>query len=505
VTLPPQPEKKPARPKYKAIQRERGEYSTLYIDHLIGADHPARLIWKIVAGLDLSAFEKEVASFEKEVGRSRWSPQLLTSILTYGYTLGTGSARELERLMERDPGLRWLGALEVVNHHTLSDFRVQKIERLQGILTQVLALLASEDLVDFTCLLQDGTKMRAQASPGSFHRQKTLTEHLAEAETCVKELDRRAAEENAGDRLRTKKEAAQERAARERLARMQAAQAEFDRRAAATTPARRPDVRVSESEPEARKMKHAHGGFLPSYNLQLVTEGLNGFTVGWTVTTSTNDLHELQPALAVAQTGTQTPAQKVIADAGYSSRENVEALAKKDIALVAPWLSDEKRQAGSTARAGLKPAFAAGKFVPAADEQTLTCPAGATLIFLNTGTHHDLPVRRYQADASVCATCAHKADCSPGREARVVERVIESEVMQSYFRRMEDPVTQALYKKRSQFAEFPNMKIKAVWGLDRFRLRGLAKVNQEAFWMVLAFTMDRWLLLRRLATPAVAA
>ena len=59
------------------------------------------------------------------------------------------------------------------------------------------------------------------------------------------------------------------------------------------------------------------------------------------------------------------------------------------------------------------------------------------MIFLNTGTHHDLPVRRYQADARVCATCAHKADCSPEREARLVERIVESEVMQGYFRRME--------------------------------------------------------------------
>ena len=83
--------------------------------------------------------------------------------------------------------------------------------------------------------------------------------------------------------------------------------------------------------------------------------------------------------------------------------------------------------------------------------------------------------------------------------------LIESEVMQTYFRRMEDPVTQALYKKRSQFAEFPNMKIKAVWGLDRFRLRGVDKVTKEAFWMVLAFTMDRWLLLRRQAASVVAA
>ena len=137
VTLPPQPDQKPARPK-----------------------HPARLIWKIVAGLDLSACEKEVASFEREVGRSRWSPQLLTSILTYDYTLGTGSARELERLMASDPGLRWLGAMEVVNHHTLSDFRVREMERLQGILTQVLALLANENLVDLVVWGLDRFRLR---------------------------------------------------------------------------------------------------------------------------------------------------------------------------------------------------------------------------------------------------------------------------------------------------------------------------------------------------------
>ena len=40
---------------------------------------------------------------------------------------------------------------------------------------------------------------------------------------------------------------------------------------------------------------------------------------------------------------------------------------------------------------------------------------------------------------------AYKADCSPEREARLAERIVESEVMQTYFRRMEDPVTQALY------------------------------------------------------------
>ena len=474
----------------------------LYIDHLIGADHPARLIWKIVESLDLSAFETEVASFEKGVGRSRWPPQVLISILIYGYTLGTGSAREIERLMRTDPGLRWLGATEVVNHHTLSDFRVQGLEKLQGILTQVLALLASENLVDFQCLLQDGTKIRAAAGAGSYHRKKTIEEHWAEAQACVDELDRRASEER--EHPQTKKEAAQERAARERLARMQEAQPELEQRTGEAQKKKKAEVRVSESETEARKMKHPHGGYYPSYNLQLVTEAKHGFIVGWTVATSPHDSHQLLPALTMAQTGPQQTVKQVIADGGYASRENVEALAKNSIALIAPWMDDEKRQAGPTARAGLQPGFAAGKFVMAADERSLTCPAGATLVESRKGTHHGLPVRRYLAEARVCGECPQKADCTPKQESRLVRRVVETAAMQDYLRRMADPATRELYRKRSQLAEYPNMKIKAVWGLNRFRLRGLAKVTKEAFWMVLAFTLDRWLLVKRQARLATA-
>jgi hypothetical protein len=371
-------------------------------------------------------------------------------------------------------------------------------------LTQVLALLASEDLVDFQCLLQDGTKLRAAAGAGSYHRKKTINQHLAEAQACVDELDRRAAEEPAREGPRTKKEAAQERAARERLARMKEAQKELEQRTDAAKEQKKAEGRVSESEPEARKMKHPHGGYFPSYNLQLVTEAKHGFLVGWNVTTSPNDQHELQPALQVAQTGTQQPVKQVIVDGGYAGRENVEALAKDGIELVAPWMDDEKRQAGPTARAGRKPAFAAGKFVVAADERSLTCPAGSTLIEIKKGTHHGLPVRRYLADALVCGACPHQADCTPKHESRLVRRVVETVAMQDYLRRMAEPATQALYRKRSQLAEYPNMKIKAVWGLHRFRLRGLAKVTKEAFWMVLAFTMDRWLLLKRQAQFAIA-
>lgn len=489
------------RPKYTEIDRSQLLWTDLYVENLIGADHPARMIWEIIGRLDLSAFEQDAASFEREAGRPGWPPRLLLSVLTYSYTLGVSSAREMERRMGYEPGLRWLTVSSPVNHHTLSDFRTQDLDRLKTLMTQVLAVLSEEGLVDFQTILQDGTKMKAQASKQSFRRRKTLSEHRAEAQRCVEELNRRANEEAAGRGepagKPTKQEAAQRRAARERLERMDAALRELAQREAAAKAAEKEKLRVSESEAEARKMKHADGSFAPSYNLQLVTEIKHGFIVGWTVSQAPNDHHELEPALEVAQRCTQQTAATVIADMGYANRTNIEKMAARNIVLVAPRVSEEQRQAGAMAVAGLDTAYAAAKFTVSADEQTLRCPAGAALVQVKDKKHHGLPVRIYEAEAAVCGACPHQAQCSPQRAARRVERVIESAAVQRQDRRMAEPAMQALYKKRKQVAEYPNMRIKSDWRLDQFRLRGLKKVTQEAFWMVLAFTMDRWHSLRQ--------
>jgi transposase len=481
--------------KYVRIDRSQGRFCQLMVDDLIGAEHPARMIWEIISRLDFSSFEKQIRSFENEGGRAAWSPQLLASVWTYGYTLGTSSARQLERMMEHEPGLRWLTGMETINHHTLSDFRREDAERLKGILTQVLALLSQEGLVDFQTLLQDGTKIKAQASRNSMRRRQTVSEHLEQAKACVAELDRRAAQEESHPN-RSKKESAQQLSARERLARMQHAMQEMEARQAAVPPSKADQVRVSESEPEARKMKHPDGSFHPSYNVQLITEGKNGFIAGWTVSAAPNDLEQLEPGIEFATECTGQKAQTVIADGGYVSRKNIETLSKDGVVFVAPWKEEESRQAGALAKAGIALEFAAGRFARSADGKSLRCPAGAVLVQIGTGTHHGQPVQRFQAEAAACGRCPHKPQCSPNRDARLVEKVIESEAVKQHLRRMEELEIKRLYAKRKRIAEYPFLRMKWNWRHERFRLRGLANAVKESFWMVLAFTMDRWHWLR---------
>lgn len=96
---------------------------------------------------------------------------------------GIGSAREVARRCEYDPAFQWLTGLDEVNYHTLADFRVEKQKELDELFTQVLAALSKEGLITLDQVMQDGTKIKAQASVRSYREEGTIREHRAGAAT----------------------------------------------------------------------------------------------------------------------------------------------------------------------------------------------------------------------------------------------------------------------------------------------------------------------------------
>ena len=63
-----------------------------------------------------------------------------------------------------------------VNHHTLSDFRNLSSDLLNGLLTQTVAVLIDQGLVEMKRVAQDGMKVRASAGASSFRTRKRLKE-----------------------------------------------------------------------------------------------------------------------------------------------------------------------------------------------------------------------------------------------------------------------------------------------------------------------------------------
>jgi hypothetical protein len=345
--------------------------------------------------------------------------------------------------------------------------------------------------------------VKAVAGKASMHRRKTLEKRLKQARKVMKELDRRATAEGE-EGIDRKQEAAQKRAAEEAVKRASAALEKMKKLQAATAPGEREEVRVSVSEPDARKMKHADGSWAPSYNMQVSTEARSRMIVGIGVTTAANDTQELMPALERVKENCGELPKQVIADNGYATRSNVEETTEQEVELIAPWKQDVSREAGACTRNGIAADFAPSAFPPQRGGKNLTCPAGKTLELIQQKTHHGLLTNVFQAQASDCRRCRFREECCGKRSGpRAISRPVESSAMKQYLARMKRPEVRQLYRKRSEIAEFPHMWAKAVKGWRRFSVRGVAKAGMEAIWVALAYNVAQWMRVRQ-AEPVAA-
>jgi transposase len=303
------------------------------IDDLIAGDHPARAIWSVVQKLDLSRFVEEIKSRGASAGRPAIDPAILVTLWIYAASQGVGSARELARLTREHSAYRWIRGQVDVSDHTLSDFRVGHGPALDALLEQILAVLMHQDLVTLERTTQDGLKVRASAGSSSFHRQPSLERCRKEAK---RQLDCLKAELESAPQDAVAKAARKAAAARDLLARVDLAIAEIPKVAELKKRRNPADARASTTDPEARVMRMADGGFRPAYNVQLTTDTKSRVVAGVRVTNKPADWGLMKPSLDDLRSRTgRTPRQHLV-DGGYSAMKDIEELAARGIAVFAP-------------------------------------------------------------------------------------------------------------------------------------------------------------------------
>jgi hypothetical protein len=260
-----------------------------------------------------------------------------------------GSARELAELCRNHLVYRWLSGGMEINYHTLSDFRVGHGERLNELLTQLVATLMQQGVIEMKRVAQDGMRVRASAGASSFRRPARIEEYLQEARAQVTALQAQA-QEDAGA-VGRRQQAARERAARERVARLEAAQKELEtlRQDNADRCADRrkepAELRCSMTDPEARKMRMPDGGFRPAYNVQLATTTVGGVIVGVSVTQAGQDVEQLTPMLQQMEKRYQRRPEAVLVDGGFVSREAINDAESRGTAVYAPVKEADKKLA----------------------------------------------------------------------------------------------------------------------------------------------------------------
>ena len=323
-------------------ERDQIGWEMVEIDSLLPAGHAARLVWTFVTQMDLDQFYAAIGSREGEAGRPAADPQVLLALWLYAAVEGVGSARELERLVERDVAYRWIAGGVPVNYHGLSDFRTQHGELLDTLLTDSVTALMAEGLVKFEEAIADGTKGQAAAGKGSYGGASRMARIGRIAAQRMAQLKAEVDTDPAASSRRRK--AAQSRAARElgeRAAKAAAALAELQKEKAKRRKTHRSEEdgkaepKASLTDPAARYMRFADGSIKPGYNMQIAASS-NGLVLAVMATDRRNDTGLARPMVDDIFSRYGCKPGRLLVDSTYAAEDDIVALARDGVMVFAP-------------------------------------------------------------------------------------------------------------------------------------------------------------------------
>ena len=322
------------KPRLLVPNRSQIELRPVDLESLVAPDHPVRAVWAFVEALDLTPLYEKVQAVEGVAGRPAIDPRIYLALWLYATLEAVGSARALERLTRQHDAYRWILGGVSVNHHSLSDFRVQHAEYLDEVLTHSVAVLVEQDLVKLKRVSQDGTRVRASAGASSFRRRQSLEQCLHEAEEQIRRL-RKELEDNPEATSR-RQEAARHRVAEDRCRRVEAALAQMPEAEAKKPAAEKDEARVSTTDAEARVMKMGDGGFRPAYNGQFAVDTETQIVVGVEVSNSGSDQGQLVPMLEQLEKRYGRIPSETLVDGGFAGLKDIQKASELGTQIYAP-------------------------------------------------------------------------------------------------------------------------------------------------------------------------
>jgi len=325
-------DKTPARVRTKEPFRGQAVIRFEMPEDTLPDDHVARVLWRLVATLDVSAFTARAKAVDGHAGRGVTSIHMLLTLWLYAISQGIGSARKMARLIKTDDAFRWIVGDQSVGHTTLAEFRVGHREPLDKLFTDVLASLMHKDLLSFDLVAQDGTRVRASASAPSFRRERSLLECRKQAALHVKAVFNEADDPEVTEN--------------EKRAR-QAAALDYQRRVEAAIGTVRElqsegkeAPRASTTDADARVMKMGDGGFRPAYNVQMATAGseMGGprTIIGVRVTNIGSDMGSVTPMLDQIEHRTGALPKVLLADANHARHDCIRNATRRGVETILP-------------------------------------------------------------------------------------------------------------------------------------------------------------------------
>ena len=288
---------------------------------VLGPGHLCFFLRRVVAKLNLDAFRNEYGV----EGGPAYAPEMLVSVWLYAYALSVTSSRRLEQRIREDLAFRYLAGGVTPDHWTLNAFRRRHAKGLNDVFTQVVELARASGLGRLGHVAIDSTRIAANASRHRIDSEQALRNERArlrrEIRRWQKQCDAEDPNEGAGVEVGSEALARLERQLGEipaRLGRLQKSGLQ----------------KLSQSDPDSRFLRE-RGGFVLGYTGTLAVSG-DHLIVAQRVTQETNDNQALLPMVDLVEQQCGERPQRVSADSGFFSNENLQAMEERDIDAYVP-------------------------------------------------------------------------------------------------------------------------------------------------------------------------
>jgi transposase len=482
------------------------------LDDAVAADHPIRVLDRCLDGVDWGPWE---ARYAGRRGQPPIHPRLLAGAILYGLLRKIRSSRELEDATRERVDFMWLLEGRTIDHSTFAEFRTEFGEELKGLHRQIATMICDRVEQTLLALVIDGTRERANSNRYGARTAQGLERMVG---ACVRELDRRLARmaEHDEQGTATEEERAQLRREVETL-RGRVAQLEKALEVARTRDARKREimgsgaepVRVPVTDPDAQIVPNKEGGYAPNFTPTVAVDPASRMIVHADVLEGSEENTAVLPAVEAAK-ALGGELERVLADSGFASGENLERLETDGIEAYMPTNTDFRESNPANREDPTQPVpesqweqlpkrgkqLAGAAFVYDAAQDCYFCPMGRTLRRLRKSKQHRTGIAAVEYQCPGSAGCPLAGQCvKKGVAARMVTRDQYQDVRDRVGRRMATPEGHAVYRKRAPVVEGVFAEIKHLLGIRRFLLRGLDKVRIEWTWICAAFNLKRLLAL----------
>ncbi len=411
------------------------------------------MIDDVVNGLDLGALYARYS----EAGRSFYDPSMQLKLLFYGYCDGVCSCRDLAKHVRYDIRYRYFCGSLRPDFRTLNRFRKDNLDFLSDYFAQMVLMCHDSGLLDTSFLAVDGTKIRASSSRSRTFRKRTRDE-------LASHFRRRLRDDVAADNCDESSESDED----------------------TTGTISEPVSGIKVTDPDARFMKTSDGGKRPCYNSQIVVDR-NQIIVAADVSNNSDDSVQFRPMIEQSKENIPCEIDKVTADGGYYSGNNLKYADSEGIDLYLP-----------VTKIGRVPddRFYRDAFVYDDKTDRYRCPEGRHLHYRRSRQRKGISSRIYSGSASSCGRCKLRSQCTKRRVREL--QISENYTYERRMRKKLETVTgRWIYRQRKSMVEpvFGNLKFNL--GFVRFGLRSLKKVKGEFLLMCIAHNLRKLASFRR--------